>query len=116
MARPTFITMPIGSALPTDPAPNTTAPTDLQTFEIPADRATQASALYAVAVGGTVTLQIWAYIPQFKRWAAVGTATACAADTVVTLPTPPTGMLKLFAQVTANSGATQFCVGITGGR
>lgn len=88
--------------------PNTTAPDEMRRFAAPSGRDSAASAVCAVAVGGSVTLQLWGYVPAFKRWAKIGSATAVAADTVVELATPPTDMPSLFAQVTAVAGATGF--------
>jgi hypothetical protein len=96
--------------------PNTTAPNDLRTFTGATGKDTDPTALYAVAVAGAITLQLWGYFSSLKRWAKIGAATACAEDTVTALPTPPVGLPVMYAQVTVNAACTQYAIGCLGGR
>lgn len=103
-------------AVDTD-SPNTTEPSELRTFHaMPLGRDGTATAAYAVAIGGAVTLQLWTYMVDVKRWCKIGTATACAEDTLTQLGTPPIGADVLYAQVTENSACTRFGIGLIGTR
>lgn len=111
MSAPVYNYPTTGSAIAVDSDPNTAAPTELRTFDGPTGIEKRSSAAYVVPVGGAPTIQLWGYVTQLKRWAKIGAATACPVDTFTSLGSPPTGVARLFAQVTANSGATGFVVG-----
>jgi hypothetical protein len=117
MSAPVFTTPPGSEVIAVDSSdPNTAAPSELRTFPGTTGKDTDPSALYAVGVGGSITLQVWAFFTSLNRWAKLGSATACAADTVTTLSTPPVGTAKLYAQVTVNTAGTQFAIGYLGSR
>jgi hypothetical protein len=108
---------PSGSAITVDSdSPNTTSPTDMRRFAAPTGRDSTASSVCAVAIGGTITLQLWGYVVGLKRWAQIGSPVVVAADTVVDIATPPTDMPSLYAQVTAVTGATGFALMYRGAR
>jgi hypothetical protein len=117
MSAPTFITVLTGSALVVDAStPNVAEPSELRVFVGTSGKDTDPTALYAAPVGGGITLQVWGYVAQLKRWMAIGAATACAVDAITQLPTPPVGTAKLYAQLTVNTTCTQYAIGFMGGR
>jgi len=60
MSAPVYITPTSASPLAVDSDdPNATAPNDLRTFVGPTERGIDASAVYAIPVGGAMTLQLW---------------------------------------------------------
>jgi len=100
-----------------DAAPNTTAPDTDRLFTLPVANQGLGSRLWIVSVGGTLTVQLWAFEPSIPggRWYAVGGAIAIgAADTQVltTAGAVPLGV-QLFAQVTViGAGLTRFYGGL----
>ena len=88
----------------------------MRTFPGSVGKDTDPSAMYAVPIGGEITLQLWGYITQLKRWAKIGAATACAVDTMTTLAIPPIGTSRLYAQATVNTACTQYVLGFLGSR
>jgi len=116
MSSPVFTTTNTGIQAVDSDSPNTTEPSELRTFPGQSGKDTHPSSLYAVPIGGGITLQVWGYFAQLKRWAKIGAATACADDTVTTIATPPVGTPKLYAQVTVNTACTQYSIGFKGAR
>ncbi len=106
MSKPTGSYNP-GSALAvdTDP-PNTTAPDEKRVF---VTTSSNDAAVYCLALGGAVTVQLWGYLAG--RWFKIGAAQACPVDTMTYLPAiPPMDVGNLYLQVTVNTTAA--CTGI----
>ena len=114
MSAPVYSTPSSTTAIAVDSSdPNSAAPGETRKFHSifgePAP-----SAPYILPLGGGVTVQLWLYSTKLARWFKVGGATVCAADTMTTLPIPPTDCGDLFPQITANSTCTQYSIGFLG--
>lgn len=100
-----------------DAAPNTTAPDTARLFVLPVANQGLGSRVWIVSVGGTMTVQLWAFEPSVPggRWYAVGGAIAIAAadtQTLTTAASVPLGV-QLFAQVTViGAGLSRFYGGL----
>jgi hypothetical protein len=107
---------PAGSSLSADTNPNTTEPPEDRIFYGPERPDVAAQQAYVTSIGGSLTVQLWMWSRELKRWFSLCAATACAQDAATLLPNVvPDGGAKLFAAVTAGAG-TQFGVGFTGRR
>jgi hypothetical protein len=104
-----------GTAWPTDPNPNTTAPPAARQFDTlspqtPSDAAT----LYIVPTDGTtISLHLWLFDTTINSWFAVGSALSCPPNQQTTIGNIPRGLVG-FLQVTLNLGVTKFAVGFLG--
>ena len=97
--------------------PNTDAPAENRLFQGPATRDTSPSAAYVLVTGGAMTVELWMYSDQLKRWFKVVAATACAQDALTYLSTvPPLDGGDLFLRVTINAAGAAAGVGFQGAR
>jgi hypothetical protein len=101
-----------------DAAPNATAPIDSRLFSFPVANQGLGSRVWFASVGGTITLQLWAFepsIPGGGRWYAVGApvaSTAADTQTLFAAASVPLGV-QLFAQVTVlGAGVSRFYGGL----
>ncbi len=116
MSATRHVTPPSAGALATTPDPNVTEPPETQTFLAPqGSDAKQQDAYVVPADGTTISVRLWAFDPTLSVWFALGATAACAALALTKFADVPTGV-NLFAQITSNTGVTQFGVGFMGAR
>lgn len=103
-----------GSAIPTDAAPNTTAPDEKRVLATPDTSPGASLGVYGMVEGGTsIAVQLWIYDSGLKRWQKLGAAATIEADNAEDFGASVPLGARLFPQITTVTGGVTragFCV------